>query len=135
MIYFNKVELCGRVVNKPELRHTKDNVPVTNFTLKTIDTWKKNNSLNNIKYHNIICWGDTAERAVKILDKGFVTYLEGELCYHKGTKKVEIEEGKSIDVNVMNVEIRCLNIQTCKHVEPEFVPTDDDDSEMSESDT
>jgi len=112
MIYVNKVILNGRVVNKPELRRTKEGVPVTNFTIKTIDSWKKTNDPSNIKYHKIICWGDIAERAVKVLEKGNITYIEGELSYHKSMKTFSDEKGNSVDVELMNVEVKCLNLQT-----------------------
>ncbi len=123
MIYVNKVFLNGRVVNKPELRHTKDGVPVTNFTIKTIDSWKKTSDPSNIKYHKIICWGDLAERAVKVLDKGNITWIEGELSYHKSTKTFSTTNGGAeVDVELTNVEVKCLNLQT--HAERK----EDDDS-------
>ena len=91
-----------------------------------LDDDVQNSEWESIKYHKIICWGDLAERAVKVLDKGNITWIEGELSYHKSTKTFMTPDGDGVDVELTNVEVKCLNLQT--HAERK---EDDDASTVS----
>lgn len=109
-MYMNKVLLCGMVMEKPELRHTNDNVPVTNFTLKTVDYWfdsAAQSKKSTTKYHKIVCWGNTAKKAVNNLEANGFALVEGELSYHKRTKT----DGDNEQV-ITNTEIKAIKVQS-----------------------
>ncbi len=109
-MYLNKVIICGDVCDQPELRHTKTNVPVTNFTIKTIDEWiNRQNSEQrlNTKYHKIVCWGNTAKEAAADISKGQLVLIEGELSYHKQ------EDGSvQTEIKATNVQIQSESSQS-----------------------
>ena len=94
MFSYNKVILGGVSCNTPELRHNAGGTSVTNFTLKTIETWKdrKTGQIRSYsKYHKIVAWGKTAERAVRIVRKDYIYMVEGKLNYHKHDKDGDIK--------------------------------------------
>ncbi len=86
MFFYNKVILGGVVCNTPTLRQNGGGTSVTNFTLKTVESWRDRNTgqiKKYSKYHKIVAWGKTAERAVKIVRKDTIVVVEGKLNYHK----------------------------------------------------
>lgn len=98
MLNYNKVILGGVVCNTPTLRQNGGGTSVTNFTLKTVETWRDRNSgelKKYSKYHKIVAWGKTAERAIKIVKKDFIILVEGKLNYHKNGDKRNIAEIKA----------------------------------------
>ena len=83
---YNKVILGGVACNTPTLRRNDSGTSVTNFTLKTVESWRDKESgkiKNYSKYHKIVCWGKTAERAVKVVRKDYIYVVEGKLNYHR----------------------------------------------------
>ena len=109
MMYVNEVTIIGKVCNKPELRFTKTEIPVTNFTVQTINTWidqKTNEKKIDVKRHKITCWGNIAKKAVKILDVNYIVYVKGELSYHD----VKQDDGTV----TTNTEIKAVDIQSGK---------------------
>jgi len=109
-MYLNKVILCGDVCDQPELRHTKTNVPVTNFTIKTIDEWvnRQNNEQRlNTKYHKVVCWGNNAKIAAEQVNKGQLVLIEGELSYHK-----QDDESVQTEIKATNIQIQPKDPQT-----------------------
>ena len=89
MLNYNKVILGGVACNTPTLRQNKDGTSVTNFTLKTVESWRDRRTgqiKKYSKYHKIVAWGKTAERAIKVVRKGFILIVEGKLNYHKHEK-------------------------------------------------
>lgn len=106
----NKVMLQGYPINKPELRHTKKGVPVTNFTLKTIETHRNKTTgeiQKNINRHDIVCWGNTAKRAVTVCDMNKLVLIEGELSTHTYSKGEG--EGETI---IKKTEVKANRIQS-----------------------
>ena len=85
MFSYNKVILGGVACNTPTLRQNGGGTNVTNFTLKTVETWKDRNTgqiKKYSKYHKIVAWGKTAERAVRVVRKDAIIMVEGKLNYH-----------------------------------------------------
>lgn len=77
----NKVNLIGRIGQKPELQTVKGDYKVVKVSVATNDrvkdkdgTWK-----DNTQWHNVIVWGKSAELFAKLADKGFEIALEGKL--------------------------------------------------------
>ena len=112
-MFMNDVTLCGQVCNAPELRFTKNEVPVTNFVVKTVERWKNfetQQNKSNTKYHKVVCWGNIAKRAVHLLEKDSTVLIKGELSYHKHMQRVE-KDGHVVEFEIINTEIKAINIQ------------------------
>jgi single-strand DNA-binding protein len=76
----NKVILIGRLGRDPEVRYTQSGTAVTNFTLATTRTFKKeNNKTEETEWHRVVAFGRTAEVCGEYLQKGKQVYIEGRL--------------------------------------------------------
>ncbi len=77
----NLVILVGNLGKDPELKHTQGGTAVAKFTLATNDRYKDkdNNWQDRVEWHNITCWGRTAEIAAEYLKKGRTVYVKGSL--------------------------------------------------------
>ncbi len=77
----NKAILIGNLGKDPDLRYTAGGRAVATFSLATSDQWtgqdgeKKESTI----WHNIVCWGKTAELAKEYLRKGRQVYIEGRI--------------------------------------------------------
>ena len=97
---YNKVILVGNVGATPELRHTKNNTSVTNFSISTTDRYRnKSGELQKIKkWHRIVCWGKLAENVVRGIKEGQLVLIEGALSYRNREKdgiKIPVAEIKA----------------------------------------
>jgi single-strand DNA-binding protein len=118
----NKVILIGNVGNTPELRQTKNNIPVTNFNLATTDYWKDRNtgeSKKNTKWHKIVLWGDAAERACNFVKKGMLVLVEGSISYREHTDDAGVKRTIA--------EIKAEKVR--KQSSPRFRQNEDDASD------
>lgn len=89
----NKVIIVGHLGQDPELKYTKENLPVTNISVATNEKWKdkQGNQHEKTEWHRLIIWGKQAENAAQYLKKGSQAYFEGKL----ETQKWEDKEGKT----------------------------------------
>lgn len=87
----NKVTLIGNLGKDPEIRHFEGGSSVTKFSLATNENYldKSGQWQTQTEWHNIVCWGSTAQRAEKQLKKGMLVYCEGKI----GTRKWQDKEG------------------------------------------
>jgi single-strand DNA-binding protein len=77
----NKVLIIGNLGGDPELRHTASNVPVTNFTVATSESWtnKDGERQERTEWHRVVAWRKLAEICNEYLRKGTQVYIEGKL--------------------------------------------------------
>lgn len=78
----NKVILIGHLGQDPQVRHTQDNRTVTRLRLATSEQWRDRASgerRESTEWHNVVCFGRTAEVAEQYLHKGSFVYVEGSL--------------------------------------------------------
>lgn len=77
----NKVTLIGRLGKDPEVRTLDSGTNIAKFSLATDESYKdKNGEWQTItEWHNVIMWRDMAERAEKLLKKGYLVYVDGKL--------------------------------------------------------
>lgn len=68
----NKIILLGHCGKDAEVRMVGEN-KVATFSLATTEKYK------NTEWHNIVCWGNTAELAEKYIKKGTQLFIEGKL--------------------------------------------------------
>ena len=73
----NKVELLGRVGTDPEMSYTPGGTAVTKLRLAT-DRYRKD-AEDETDWHNIVCWGGTAEAVNQYVAKGDRIYVAGRL--------------------------------------------------------
>ena len=73
----NKVELLGRVGTDPEMSYTPGGTAVTKLRLAT-DRYRKEGD-DETDWHNIVCWGNTAEAVNEYVGKGDRIYVAGRL--------------------------------------------------------
>jgi len=102
---FNKVFLIGRLGQDPEMRYTPSGTAVTSFTLATDRKFrdKDGNLQEETTWHDIVCWGKTAEFVAEYIHKGRLVFIEGELRREtwddrNGQKRV------SVKINAKNVQ-------------------------------
>ena len=77
----NKVILIGRLGKDPEVRAFENNVKKATFPLATseIRKDKEGNKIEQVEWHNIVCWRYLAETAEQYLVKGKLIYVEGKI--------------------------------------------------------
>jgi len=80
MASLNKVILIGNLGKDTESKFTPSGLQIASFSLATTDSVKKGDTWENkTEWHNITCFGKTAEFAGKYLQKGNTVYLEGRI--------------------------------------------------------
>jgi len=101
---YNRVILIGTVESEKalNLRKTKNNTPVTNFTVTTCDSWEQNGEVkSHKKWHHIVCWGKLAEYVVDNFIYGDDVLIEGAISYRnyeKDNKNLKVAEIKATSV-------------------------------------
>ena len=88
----NHITLMGRLTKDPELRYTKDEKPVTSFTL-AVDRDGKGAGVDFIE---CVAWENTANFAANYFKKGSVAVVDGRLQMRNwedknGNKRVNAE--------------------------------------------
>jgi single-strand DNA-binding protein len=87
----NKVILIGNLGRDPETRQLESGTKIAKFSLATNENYRDRNGewQQKTEWHNIVFWGNLAERAEKYLHKGNTIYIEGKLS----TRKWQDENG------------------------------------------
>ena len=83
MASVNKAILIGNLGADPELRYTPGGKAVASFSMATTERFKnkEGEQQERTAWHNIVCWGRTAEIANEYLKKGRSVYIEGRIQY------------------------------------------------------
>lgn len=102
MVSFNRVVLAGNITRDPELRFTKDGVPVANFGLAVNRVRSKN---DEVDFFDISCWRELGETVANYKKKGDPVLVEGRLQY----RTWEAEDGSGakrskVDVTADNIQ-------------------------------
>jgi len=78
----NKVVIIGHLGRDPEIRHSQQGTPVTNFSIATSENWIDKNTgekQEKTEWHRVVAFGKQAETLEKYLSKGSQVYIEGRL--------------------------------------------------------
>jgi single-strand DNA-binding protein len=77
----NKVMLIGNLGRDPEVRSIPSGQQVATFTLATNRRWtdKAGQRQEQTEWHQIVCWGKSAEIAAQYLTKGKQIFVEGRI--------------------------------------------------------
>ena len=96
----NKVCLIGFITKDVELRFTKTNFKIANFTLAVTRETKNKDGEYESDYISCVAYGNTAELVCKFLEKGSKISVEG----HIQTGSYENKEGKKVYTTDVAVE-------------------------------
>jgi single-strand DNA-binding protein len=85
----NNIKLIGRLGQDPEIKILEKGNKVAKFSLATDDIHidKDGNRVTHAEWHNIVAWGNLADRCEKYLKKGKEIALDGRLTYHNWEDK------------------------------------------------
>lgn len=77
----NKVIILGNITKDPEFKTLPSGSGVCNFSIATNRTYKTKDGdkKQEVEYHNIVCFGKTAENVAEYMRKGNSIYVEGRL--------------------------------------------------------
>ena len=81
----NYVQLIGNLGQEPELQTTQNKNAMLKLSLATSENYldKSGNWQSKTDWHNLICWGQLAERMAKSLQKGDQILVRGKLQHRK----------------------------------------------------
>lgn len=79
----NKVILIGRAGKDAEIRYTAGGTAVASFSLATTKKFrgKSGEVEEKTAWHNMVCWGKTAEIAAEFVSRGKQVAITGEIEY------------------------------------------------------
>ncbi len=78
----NKVMVLGNLGADPETRFTNSGTPIARFRIATTRRWQDSRTeewREETDWHDVVCFGRTAEVAGEYLQKGRQCFVEGEL--------------------------------------------------------
>lgn len=80
-MYLNKAQIIGNLTRDPEMKVLPNGTPVCNFSVATNHVYKDKNGVKqeSVEFHNIVCFGKTAETVSQYMRKGSQVYLEGRI--------------------------------------------------------
>ena len=100
----NKVILIGNVGADPEVRAFESGNNVARLRLATTERYKKDGEVRSVsEWHNVECWGRTANLIDDYVRKGDRLYIEGSIHYTEYTDRQGVPRNQTI--------IRAQNIQ------------------------
>lgn len=78
-MYLNKVILIGNLTRDPELKALPSGGKVVNFSLATNRVWKdkEKGKQEEVTFHNVVGFGQTAENVAQYMKKGSSILVEG----------------------------------------------------------
>jgi single-strand DNA-binding protein len=100
----NQVKLIGNVGNNVNIREFEKS-KLASFSIATNETFENKNSesVTNTQWHNIVAWGNLAEKCEELIEKGKLVSIEGKLqtrnYINKENKKVYITEILAFNVS------------------------------------
>ena len=74
-MFYNKITICGDIVHKERLAHSKNGIPYLKMTIRTEDAYRK----NNVCDFSIMCFNRVAENCTTYLQEGDNIIVEGGL--------------------------------------------------------
>ena len=89
----NESQVIGNITQDLEVRYTTGGSAVTNFSVATNRSYRKQNSeewQEEVTFHNIVVWGNDAEYLSQRASKGTRLYVKGRLQ----TRSWEDSDGK-----------------------------------------
>lgn len=79
----NHIDIMGRMVRDPELRHTQNGVAVCSFTLAADRDYKGDDGKYGVDFVDVVAWRATGEFVAKYFAKGRMAVVSGRLQSRK----------------------------------------------------
>jgi single-strand DNA-binding protein len=97
MASLNVVMLIGNAGRDPEIRYLPSGDPVASFSLATTETWKDKSGAKkeDTQWHQIECFGKTAEIVRDYVVKGKPVFVQGSIKYDEWTDKDGVKRTKA----------------------------------------
>ena len=104
-MFVNKAIIYGNITKDPEVKAMPSGSSVCNFSVATNRVWYDQNKKKNeeVEFHNIVCFGKTAENVAHYMKKGNGIYIEGRIK----TRSWKTQSGET----KYKVEIIAENVQ------------------------
>ena len=85
----NHIFIVGNLGRDPEIRYTKDNKPVANFSVAASESWKDKQGewQERTEWFRVVAFGYTAEKVERTFAKGKQVLVEGKMQTRKWTDK------------------------------------------------
>ncbi len=79
----NKVQLIGNLGNDPEIINLDSGKKIAKFSIATNETYKNKEGerVTDTQWHNVVCFGKTAEIIETYVTKGKEVAIEGKLSH------------------------------------------------------
>ena len=116
----NKITIIGNLTREPELRHTKDGIPVCGFTVAVNRRKTANNQTPEADYFSVTAWRGLGENCARFLDKGKKVAVVGQISLRVWEK--DGKHGASLEVLADDVEF--LSPRVSDPVETPTPPVD-----------
>lgn len=80
-MFINQATVFGNLTRDPELKALPSGQQVCSFSVATNKKFKGKDGAQQeqVTYHNIVCWGKTAENVAKYMKKGSSIFCQGEM--------------------------------------------------------
>lgn len=93
----NKAFVLGNVTRDPEVRALPSGQQVTNFSIATnrFYTAGSGEKKQEVEFHNIVCFGKTADIASRYLTKGSLVLIEGRIKTRNWTNSAGVKQYKT----------------------------------------
>lgn len=80
-MFINKVMIYGNITKDPELKALPSGSNVCSFSVATNRTWKdkEGGKKEEVQFHNVVCFGKTAENVAQYMHKGSSIFVEGRI--------------------------------------------------------
>jgi single-strand DNA-binding protein len=77
----NKVQLIGNLGQAPEVKNLENGNKLAKFSIATSETYKNKQGerVTDTQWHQVICWGKTADIVEQYVQKGQQVGIEGKL--------------------------------------------------------
>ena len=102
----NKLTIIGNLTQNPELRSTKDGIPVCSFTVavnrQQTQAQKQKGERPEADFFNVTAWRQLGENAAKFLEKGKKVCVIGRVSVR--TWETETKHGASLEVLAEDIE-------------------------------
>jgi single-strand DNA-binding protein len=93
---YERIFLAGNLGRDPELRHTPNGTPVTNFSMATSEKWTGQDGEQQERtiWWRVTVWGKQAETVSQYLSKGSQVFVEGRMDPDRETGSPRIWTGR-----------------------------------------
>lgn len=121
----NRVILIGNVGADPEVRAFESGNNVARLRLATTERYKKDGEVRSVsEWHNVECWGRTANLVDDYVRKGDRLYIEGSIHYTEYTDRQGVTRNQTI-IRAQNIELLTPKPKEEAKAEPEEQPKEE----------